>query len=741
MGARLSRLWTSVLGRFCLQTLSYDDQLDSNSIRLLSLVRPRWFSFGLCSPQLVMSKHSMDDLPKYLALSYTWGPPQDEAGAGKYGQTLPIRVNDSSFPVLRNLFEALHGLQRRWNFKDDIQHLWIDAICINQHDLDERAAQVAIMDQVYKRSSTTAIWLGTAGPEADATMQVFDAIRRIPSEEFAPYYRQHPNGAAPPAAFWLKHGLPGFDDEETWRPVVRFFEHRWFNRAWIIQEATLSSNNMYLFWGRHAMTWDDVGHVAFAGQVARLGIMTSQPALARYLAGDPAAGQVCDWVVRDPLVNSFQLWYNRHRYLQRSLTLHDDTMLREMRALTGCDGAGAASWLMYFALSNRWADASDARDKVFCHLGMVNNIASQDGLALSSVQPDYSAAVDAAQLYKRLMTELVQETNSLAIFMAVSDPPSARLAGLPTWVPDLSRRHGLDLMWSIRPQFNACQANGENTGSRKTSRVVVSGESLHVKAMMIGSVTTLSASLPDFLGPSWHSWAGQLLALDPVYRYTGESRVEAFWRTALMNSVARTFPAQWPGVSSAGDMFRAYVLQSMTRYYPGAEADSATREKYRHSLCDVNDLAAADHSGQIPSFNGLSDLTAQIAGVGEEELLTLPDSAVLEALGASVDKASGFLIGMDGSMVNRRIVMTGEGHIANAPMWTEVGDAIAVLDGCPCPVVLRPARASNTCTDTDRNGEPQSPSYWSLVGPAYVHGAMYGELVRAGLAWRELTIR
>lgn len=729
MGARLSSLLRDALGRFRPQSFSYNDQLDSYSIRLLTFVRPPWYTFGIRKPRLVMSKYSMDNLPKYVTLSYTWGAPQDGSDGGEYGQKSPIRVNDQSFLVLRNLFEALQGLHRRWNFEDDTQHLWIDAICINQHDLGERAAQVGIMDQVYKRSSTTAIWLGPAGPEADATIQMFEAIRRIPSEEFAPYYRQHPNGAAPPATFWLKHGLSSFDDDETWRPVVRLFEHRWFNRAWIIQEVTLSSKNMYVFWGRHAMTWDDLGHVAFAGQVARLGIMTSQPALTRYLAGDTAAGEVYDWVVRDPLVNSFQLWYNRHRYLQRSQTPHDDTMLREMRALTGCKAAGAASWLMYFALSNRWADASDARDKVFCHVGMVNNIAAQDGLAPSTVRPNYSAAVDAVQLYKRLMTELLQETDSLAVLMAISDPPSARLAGLPSWVPDLSRRHGLDLMWSIRPQFDACRANAQR--SRHGSRILINGDTLHVNAVVIGSVATLSASLPDFLGPAWHSWAGQLLGLDPVYRYTGESRVEAFWRTALMNSVGRRLPAQWPGISSAGDMFRAYILQCMTRYYPGAGADSATREKYLCELRDVNELAAADCSGQMPSFNGLGGLTAQIAGVSEEDLMELPDSAVLEALSACVDKASGFLIGMDSSMVNRRIVMSSEGHIANAPMWTEIGDTIAVLDGCPCPVVLRPVTAG---------GEPSS-SCWSLVGPTYVHGVMYGEFVGAESAWRDLTIR
>ena len=37
--------------------------------------------------------------------------------------------------------------------------LWIDAICINQTDIDERNAQVAIMGDIYKEASRVLVWL------------------------------------------------------------------------------------------------------------------------------------------------------------------------------------------------------------------------------------------------------------------------------------------------------------------------------------------------------------------------------------------------------------------------------------------------------------------------------------------------------------------------------------------------------------------------------------------------------
>jgi hypothetical protein len=37
--------------------------------------------------------------------------------------------------------------------------LWIDAICINQADLDERKQQVQLMRDVYSGASRVVVWL------------------------------------------------------------------------------------------------------------------------------------------------------------------------------------------------------------------------------------------------------------------------------------------------------------------------------------------------------------------------------------------------------------------------------------------------------------------------------------------------------------------------------------------------------------------------------------------------------
>ena len=75
----------------------------------------------------------------YEALSYAWGEPDDLG--------LKIWVNDLQFPVRKNLQCALDALRSTVD-----RTLWIDAVCINQNDLQEKSHQVGMMDLIYERA-------------------------------------------------------------------------------------------------------------------------------------------------------------------------------------------------------------------------------------------------------------------------------------------------------------------------------------------------------------------------------------------------------------------------------------------------------------------------------------------------------------------------------------------------------------------------------------------------------------
>jgi len=75
---------------------------------------------------------SVDYALDYRAVSYEWGDPCYTDG---------ILVDGKLFTVRANLWNFLAQARRERFFGT----LWIDAICINQTDIEERSSQVAIM--------------------------------------------------------------------------------------------------------------------------------------------------------------------------------------------------------------------------------------------------------------------------------------------------------------------------------------------------------------------------------------------------------------------------------------------------------------------------------------------------------------------------------------------------------------------------------------------------------------------
>ncbi|KAK0614931.1 heterokaryon incompatibility protein-domain-containing protein, partial [Bombardia bombarda] len=91
---------------------------------------------------------SLDDKPKYWALSYVWG---------NAAITTPIYVDDRLFSATVNLEAALRHI-RGTGVRELI--IWVDAVCINQADLDERSSQVALMGAIYSGADLVEAWVG-----------------------------------------------------------------------------------------------------------------------------------------------------------------------------------------------------------------------------------------------------------------------------------------------------------------------------------------------------------------------------------------------------------------------------------------------------------------------------------------------------------------------------------------------------------------------------------------------------
>jgi hypothetical protein len=85
--------------------------------------------------------------PKYTALSYVWG---------MHSPGYSIRCVNRSLSITPNLSDALVSLRHQFG----AMTIWVDAICINQGDEDEKDHQIPLMDVIYSCATTVYIWLG-----------------------------------------------------------------------------------------------------------------------------------------------------------------------------------------------------------------------------------------------------------------------------------------------------------------------------------------------------------------------------------------------------------------------------------------------------------------------------------------------------------------------------------------------------------------------------------------------------
>jgi hypothetical protein len=144
-------------------------------------------------------------LPKmnFEALSYVWGV-----------TVVPhkISIDQRPFYVTYNLHAALKELR----LPDRERFLWIDAICINQHDLCEKATQVQMMRDIYAKAWKTIVWLGSGTKATASTFQFVEQL--IATDD-----RQ---------AWWI-----GRDQYPQWRrirgEVANILEYEWWERAWV----------------------------------------------------------------------------------------------------------------------------------------------------------------------------------------------------------------------------------------------------------------------------------------------------------------------------------------------------------------------------------------------------------------------------------------------------------------------------------------------------------------------------
>jgi hypothetical protein len=241
--------------------------------------------------------------PPFDALSYTWGNPygafRDEmheiSANSVYNQKNPIICNRRVLEIGMNLFGAVKLLfagQRAGGDLSQIQpglslseYIWIDAICIDQSNFDERNHQVKLMAQIYQKAEKTIIWLGEEDNSVADAVKVIGTIGKA-----APFLVKNWNEIGDIFASskrlderdFSSYGVPAFTRSE-WHSVLAFYSRTWFRRMWILQEVVLSQDSIvfcgfsYFQWSFISMTADFLCRSTWAADLIMEGERCKMP--------------------------------------------------------------------------------------------------------------------------------------------------------------------------------------------------------------------------------------------------------------------------------------------------------------------------------------------------------------------------------------------------------------------------------------------------------------------------------
>ncbi|KAM5353402.1 hypothetical protein ACJ41O_000052 [Fusarium nematophilum] len=592
-------------------------QPEYREIRLARFVAGPDEQQGSYSLELVTA--SLNESPTYRALSYVWGDPTPR---------FPISVNGEGLQVAENLHVALGQLSRAvaagaW--------LWIDAICIDQSNLDERSWQVSQMRDIYKRAESVYISLGDSGADSDLFLSLVDSFGQEAEEAgILDLWAGFSSGPIPddperyPGLAFLPKVLGNKDirDHRMHASIVGLLERQNWCRAWTVQEITLAKRGRILC-GEQNVSLDAFHAALTAIYFAKIsGFARRQPQWMNFGSGFNN--------------NRFHIWglQSRLQHLKGKPSSLLDMLLSDMRATDE---------------KRPFYGALDPRDVIFALLG----VAADAGVL--GIRPDYTKS--ACQVYTEATRAMILHYPNYRLEYCTfpKDTP-----GLPSWVPDWQRigRRGVE----VHPlSYGDCFY--ASRGRTQPSTVDKGGPTLRQRGSTVDSVAkvftvgeigvveqdTLANALAEALRPGtgWTRCLKSILDFAGPYLEQGTSE-SSLWRDM-----------------SGGKM----VIGKCTMEY-----DSLARRAFRQEAIAADSITEAQLECILRNSYPYPRKLEQ-----DEDLQPI------------VERFCELILIYAQAMVRgRALFVTTRGVFGLGPYRVREGDVVTILFGTQVPIILRP---------------------------------------------------
>ncbi|SPO05250.1 uncharacterized protein DNG_07937 [Cephalotrichum gorgonifer] len=375
---------------------------------------------------------SQDPLPNFNAFSYEWNYnisdlPEIVSAVIVNGHRVQITKN---LAVLLTRYRNIRQIIP--DFKAFQMPIWIDALCIDQSNAQERNHQVGLMGAIYSGAKATLTWLGENENDSDYAMGMIPEIGSKIIKSMGGDIMAWVDPEQQPELWQSDKDDRSRSLNRFWDSIGSLMKRSYWKRAWIVQEILLQPNVIIFCGGGGLLHYHQLNAVQY---------------WLRRIQGKPCPRGVDAtlWASLSSQIGWYSMGWNN--FLTRrsfkdpeglELDALDETQ-RHMRWKT---------WVLQ-TISQQ---ATDPRDNLYSVLGIVG---------VDSLQPDYS--LSAESVFYDFATTNIRIENSLSILSHAGHwelPPTEDMGGtapaanlfVPSWVPNWDQ---ISKMYSFSWLLNA----------------------------------------------------------------------------------------------------------------------------------------------------------------------------------------------------------------------------------------------------------------------------------------------